>query len=160
MAPLILLAFLTLPFIEIAVFIRVGAAIGVLPTVALTLLSTAAGIALMRHQGLATLARARASAERNEPPVDEMLDGLCILLAGLLLIVPGFVTDALGLLLFIPAVRRRVRMRLWRGLEGRGGGRGPGGGGTVIETDYVVIKEDRKPGDAPHGPPRLGNGGA
>jgi UPF0716 protein FxsA len=156
MAPLILLALLAMPFIEIAVFIRVGEAIGVLPTVALTLLSTSAGIALMRHQGLATLARARAAAERNEPPVEELLDGLCILFAGALLIVPGFVTDAIGLLLFIPAVRRPVRFRLWRGLEGRRGG--PRGGSTVIETDYVVLEEDGESTTEKRTPPRIGDG--
>jgi UPF0716 protein FxsA len=157
MAPLILLVVLGMPFVEIAVFIRVGEAIGVLPTVALTLLSTSAGIALMRHQGLATLARARAMAERNEPPVEELLDGLCILLAGALLIVPGFVTDALGLFLFIPGVRRHVRLRLWRGLEGRRGG--PRGGTTVIETDYVVLKENGETAQDKRTPPRIGDGG-
>jgi UPF0716 protein FxsA len=159
MAPLILLTLLALPFVEIAVFIRVGELIGVVPTVALTLLSTTCGIALMRHQGLATLARARETAARNQPPVEEMLDGLCILLAGALLIVPGFVTDAFGLLLFAPPVRRLVRQRLWRGLERRG----PPGGSTVIETDYVVINEDGKPNPdsrdpGTRSPPRLGSG--
>ncbi len=163
MAPLILLTLLALPFVEIAVFIRVGELIGVVPTVALTLLSTTCGIALMRHQGLATLARARETAARNQPPVEEMLDGLCILLAGALLIVPGFVTDAFGLLLFLPPVRRLVRQRLWRGLERRGPPGGPPGGSTVIETDYVVIKEDGKPDfDArdpgARSPRRLGSG--
>jgi UPF0716 protein FxsA len=154
---MILLGFLALPFVEIAVFIRVGEHIGVWPVIGLTVLSTMVGLSLMRHQGLATLARARQAAERNEPPVDEMLDGLCILLAGLCLMVPGFVTDIFGLLLFVPWVRRHVRRWVWRGLERQG--RHPG---TVIETEYVVVEEKRPAGDEKSDdrrePPRLGDG--
>lgn len=155
MAPLILLALLVLPFVEIAVFIRIGALIGVWPTIALMLLSTFVGAFLMRYQGLATLVRARQTIERNESPVDEMLDGLCILLAGAFLIVPGFVTDALGLLLFVPWGRRYVRRWVWRGFESKERRRR----GATIETDYVVIEEgpsrEARPEDMKREPPRL-----
>ncbi|HLI10176.1 MAG TPA: FxsA family protein [Alphaproteobacteria bacterium] len=152
MAPMIVLALLALPFVEIAVFIKVGSLIGAGPVIALTLASMLAGSALMRHQGLATLARARITIARNEPPLDELLDGLCILLAGALLIIPGFVTDALGLLLFVPAIRRGVRKRLWRLLKLRE----QRIHGTVIETEYTIVKENGadKPDSAR---PRLGN---
>ena len=138
MAALIALAILALPLVEIAVFIQVGEWIGVWPTIGLTVLSTVVGSTLLRHQGLATIARANQMAERGEPPVDEILDGLCILLAAALLIVPGFVTDALGLLLFIPWVRRHVRRLVWRTFATRG----RGGRSAVIEAEYVVIKEE------------------
>ncbi len=145
MAPFILLAILALPFVEIAVFIRVGEWIGIWPTIGLTILSSIVGLQLMRYQGLVTLARAREATRRNEPPLEELLDGLCILLAGLLLMIPGFVTDVLGLLLFLPPVRRIVRERLWRGLGERERRRG----GSVIETSYEIVEEERKEGDAP-----------
>lgn len=164
MPALVILAILALPFVEIAVFIRVGEWLGVWPTIGLTLLSTIVGINLMRMQGLITIARAREAIARNEPPVDEMLDGLCILLAGALLIVPGFVTDVLGLLLFIPWVRHQFRTNIWRTFETQD----RRWRGTVIETDFVVIDEDTKKNlddDKPTSderpkPKRLGNGDA
>lgn len=156
MAPLILFVVLVLPIVEIAVFIRIGALIGVGPTIALTLLSAFVGVSLMRYQGFATVARARQTIERNESPVDEMLDGLCILLAGALLILPGFVTDVFGLLLFVPWVRRYVRRWVWRGFESGERRRR----GAVIETEYIVIKDEPPPEgkreDANGGRPRLG----
>lgn len=141
MAPLILALFLILPLVEIAVYVEVGRAIGVGPTIALTVLSSLVGLALMRVQGLATLARARETIARRQSPVDELLDGLCILLAGGLLFVPGFVTDALGLALFVPAIRRRVRRGLWRSLERRE----RRVHGTVIETSYTVVDGQDEP---------------
>ena len=151
MPALILLALLALPFLEIAVFIKVGERIGAGPTVALTLLASAAGILFMRAQGLATLARAQEAARRNEPPLDELLDGLVILLAGALLIVPGFITDTLGLLLFVPALRRAMRRRIWAAFARRARQRG----GVVIEADYTVVERERPPSRGDRHP-RLG----
>lgn len=147
MAGLILLAILVVPIVEIAVFIQVGGVIGVWPTIALTLLTAAVGAALLRFEGLATLARARVTLAAGEPPVAEMLDGMCILVAGALLLTPGFVTDAIGLTLFIPAVRRWVRRALWRGFERSGhihvwgaGPRGPNGSGSpTIEGEWHEV---------------------
>ncbi len=154
MALLILLALAALPFLEIAVFIKVGELIGVAPTVALTLLASAAGVVLMRAQGLATLARAREATERNKAPVAELLDGLAILLAGALLIVPGFITDALGLLLFVPPLRRAVRRRIWTAFARRA----RRGEGVVIETDYTIVERGRPPAAGGRERPRLGKG--
>src|SRR3546814_8451455 len=97
---LILLAalFIGMPLLEIAVFIQVGSAIGVWPTIALTVATTLAGSLLLRAQGLATLLRARAQMDKGELPAREMFEGVCLVLAGGLLTVPGFVTDTLGLL--------------------------------------------------------------
>ncbi len=155
MAGLILLAFIVIPIIEIAVFIQVGGAIGVWLTIGLTLLTAVAGTILLRTQGLATLARAQATLASGEPPVAEMLDGMCILAAGALLLAPGFVTDTIGLLLFVPAVRRLLGRALWRAFErsghihvwsgGRGGPRSPDG--TVIEGEYHEVDGARdRPG--------------
>ena len=141
MAPLILLLLLALPFVEIAVFIEVGALIGVWPTVVLALLGSCAGVIVIRVAGLAMLQRARMAVARKEPPVDELLEGLCLLLAGALLIVPGFVTDGLGLLLLMPWVRQRVRHRIWGAFEIRERRIH----GTVIEAEYTVVDNE------PHG---------
>ena len=138
MAPLVVLALLALPFLEIAVFVAVGERIGAGPTVALALLGSAAGIVLLRIQGLATLARARDAALANQPPLDELLDGLAILLAGALLIIPGFITDVLGLLLFVPGLRWLLLRRLWRAFATRE----RRSHGAVIETDYIVLERE------------------
>ncbi len=105
MALLLLLAFLALPLLEIAVYIEVGSAIGVGPTLATTLLTAVAGAYLMRTQGLATLNAVRASLDRGEMPVRSAFDGACQLTAGVLLLIPGFLTDGIGFLLFIPPLR-------------------------------------------------------
>lgn len=152
MRPLVVLALLALPFLEIAVFIKIGELIGVGPTIALTLLGSLAGIALMRAQGLATLERARAAARDNQPPLDELLDGLAILLAGALLIVPGFITDALGLLLFLPWLRRLLRRRIWRAFAVRQ----RGSHGVVIEADYTVVERSPPPAGETQHPRQLG----
>ena len=114
------LGVLALPFVEIAVFIEVGSRIGIGATIVLIVLSALAGSALMRHQGLAVLRRAQASLEQGIFPAIEVFDGLCILLAGGLLLLPGFVTDIFGLLLFLPPLRRGLRYLLGRQLLARG----------------------------------------
>ena len=138
MAPLVVLALLALPFLEIAVLIKVGTLIGAWPTIGLTLLGSFAGLALMRAQGLATLARARDAALADQPPLDELLDGLAILLAGVLLIIPGFITDLFGLLLFLPWLRGRLRRRIWRAFAARE----RRGHGLIIETEYTVVERE------------------
>ncbi|MEM7170103.1 MAG: FxsA family protein [Pseudomonadota bacterium] len=109
MAVLLLVLFIGLPLLEIAVFIQVGEQIGVLPTILITVLTALAGTILLRAQGFATLARARAQMDQGIMPAEELFNGVCLLLAAFLLLVPGFVTDVLGLLLFVPAVRHGLR---------------------------------------------------
>lgn len=109
--PLRLLVLLLL-LAEIAVLILVGQAIGVAGTLALVLLSMVAGLALLRWQGTATLMRIRAEAAGGRVPARPLLEGAVLAIAALLLIVPGFLTDMIGLLLFIPAVRQRLGPRM------------------------------------------------
>lgn len=124
---------LVLPIVEIAVFIMVGGAIGVLPTILMVILTTVMGAALLRIQGFATLRRLRAELEAGRVPAATLGHGVLILVAGLLLITPGLVTDMLGLLLFIPPVRSAVwhliarRIVIVAAAQRRGGG----GGGTI-----------------------------
>lgn len=113
--PLLPLALIALPLIEIAGFALVGSLVGVLPTVALAIATTVMGAVLLRVQGLGALTRIRATMEAGGTPERDLVHGLMIALAGLLLVVPGFFTDALGLLLFLPPVRELV----WRFLRSR-----------------------------------------
>ena len=81
---LVFAVLLGVPALEIAVFIEVGGVLGVWWTLALIVATAAAGSALLRAQGLATLARVQASLDRNEAPVADLFDGLCVLVAGVL----------------------------------------------------------------------------
>ena len=102
------LFFLAWPLAEIAAFVLVGSQIGVLPTIGLVIPSGFVGILLLRIQGLGTLARIRAETDAGHVPGRDLGDAFMILLAGLLLLLPGFITDVLGILLFIPFVRGRI----------------------------------------------------
>jgi UPF0716 protein FxsA len=112
---LIALFVLALPIVEIAVFILVGGKIGLLWTIALVILSAAAGSLLLRIQGFGALNRIRAELDAGRDPGRELAHGAMIMLAAVLLLIPGFVTDVFGLLLFIPPVRDAV----WRFLKRR-----------------------------------------
>ena len=146
MALILLVAFIVTPIVEIAVFIEVGGVIGLWSTLAIVIATAAAGTWLLRLQGLSTLRRAQDSMARNELPLHEVFDGLCLLVAGLLLLTPGFVTDAIGLALFVPPFRRALRSALHRWLVRSGridvvfddhGPRDPDGRqGPVIEGEY------------------------
>ena len=101
----ILFALIGMPILEIAVFIDVGERIGLFNTIAIVILTAIAGTALLRWQGLSVLARAQESLRKNLFPMEEVFDGLCLVFAGALLLTPGFVTDGMGFLLFLPPVR-------------------------------------------------------
>lgn len=101
--PLVL--FLIAPLIEIASFIIVGRAIGVLPTLALIVLSAVAGVALLRFQGAGILRRLQSEARQGLDPGRELVHAALLVVAAFFLIVPGFFGDIIGILLFIPYVR-------------------------------------------------------
>jgi UPF0716 protein FxsA len=99
---------LLLPAAEIAVFIQVGSRIGVGPTLLLVLVSAVVGVSLVRRQGLATAARVQALSAKGESPALGLLEGLALLGAGVLLIIPGFLTDIVAFVLLIPPLRRGI----------------------------------------------------
>ena len=101
---------LVVPILEIAVFILVGGEIGVGWTVLLVLLTAILGTFLLRQQGFGVLEQIREDVNAGRVPAAAMAHGVLIIVAGVLLLTPGFVTDALGFLLFVPGVRRWV----WR----------------------------------------------
>lgn len=112
--PLLILLFIGLPLIELYVLIQVGSEIGALSTILLLILTAVVGIWIVRYQGFGVLMRVRDLLDRGEVPAIELLDGALILVAGLCLILPGFVTDSLGFLLLIPPLRRRLIERYIR----------------------------------------------
>ncbi len=144
MAWIIPIVIIALPLTEVAIFVQIGGEIGFLPAIVLAVLAGIAGLAVLRRQSFATLARARESIEADEVPVAEVFDGVCLLLAGVMLLIPGFLTDVLGALLLVPALRRRLRASL--GARARRHRRA--GQPEVIEVEYRRVDptdgEDRR----------------
>jgi UPF0716 protein FxsA len=113
---LLILLFLALPIAELFVIIQVGHVIGVLDTLALLVLISVAGAWLVKREGLSVLRRARAQLDAGLVPGSELVDGSLILLAGALMLTPGFITDAVGVLLLLPPVRAGLRVAVRRRL--------------------------------------------
>jgi UPF0716 protein FxsA len=158
-----LLLIICLPLIEIALFVQVGGMIGLWPTLALVIASSLGGLSVMRRQGAQSLIRLRESMETGGDPTGPLAHGALVMIAGILLFVPGLLTSACGILLLIPPLRG------W--LIGRGAGRmtvratgfrrggaatrpqgprpGPSAPPGTIEADYEVIEEHDAEDGAP-----------
>jgi UPF0716 protein FxsA len=166
------LVFIVVPMLELMLLIRIGQGIGVLPTIALVLATALTGAFIISRQSLAAVRRTLEALSEGRAPVEPVLDGLFLLVAGALLLTPGLLTDALALALLVPPVRRliarasmrwlllrtRVHMETFR----REGGTHPGGtrppdgmgDGPVIEGEFERLDE------RPPGPGRDGRRGA
>jgi UPF0716 protein FxsA len=155
------LVLVVLPLAEIALFIIVGRYIGVLPVLGLIFLTAAVGGILLRVQGVGVLRKLTREMDAGRLPTRELIHGAMIVLAGLFLLTPGFVTDVLGLLLFIPAVRdaawllvkdRIVLSTAFRSADGRprppfndGNGRFDDGVIDLDEDDYHREQNPQSP---------------
>ena len=139
----LLLLFFTVPLVEIYVLLEVGGVIGALPTIGLVVLTAVIGAGLIRAQGIATLGRVRDELDRGELPAVGILEAALLLVAGALLLTPGFVTDTVGFLILVPPLRRRaIRSFLEKRMvvDGTPPGTPPGSGDRtgprVIEGEY------------------------
>lgn len=160
------LLFIAVPLAEIAVFIKVGEVIGLLWTIFLVILTAVVGVALLKRQGLATLSRAQAALDAGRLPVDSVLDGVCLLIAGAFLLTPGLITDTAGFLLMVPAFRRGLALRAFEALQRHGSihvqtfGTGPDptprGDGPVIDGDFERVDDTdtRAKHEKPSGKPK------
>ena len=119
MIALLVLLFIALPIAEIAVIIKVGSLLGVAETIALLLGISVVGVWLVKREGIGVLRRMREQTNAGRVPGNELVDGVLLLLAGVLLIPPGFITDAAGLLLLLPPVRSGIRRLTRRRLSRR-----------------------------------------
>ena len=99
------LLFVALPIIEIAVLVNVGEMIGGWNTIAIVIFTAFAGAYLVRQQGLSTLTQAQQKMQTGQMPGQELAEGLLLVIAGVLLVTPGFVTDGLGFLFCLPMTR-------------------------------------------------------
>lgn len=146
--PALLLLFIIMPIVEITVLIQVGSVIGVLPTVLIVVLTAILGSAMLRHQGLATLAKARQRMDKGEMPAHELVEGLMLVIGGVLLLTPGFVTDAMGFLCLVPVTRHWIASRLGKGALLRmrvTGGAAPGSGPGASSGHRAGVRARREP---------------
>ena len=111
------LAFTIIPVSEIYILIAIGGQIGILPSIGLVILTGIVGASLARSQGLQTLGRIRDSFQQGVVPGEELLNALLIAIAGIVLLTPGFLTDAVGLFLLIPTTQALCREWLKRRME-------------------------------------------
>lgn len=134
---LLLLLFVTVPIAEIYLMLEIGGTIGVIPTVGLVVFTAVAGAALVRAQGFSTIALVRRSLEAGEVPAAAIIEGILLLVAGALLLTPGFLTDAVGFGCLIPPLRRAFAVRF---IETRlirpAGPSSPQPRGHVIEGEF------------------------
>ena len=102
------LLFIIIPLIELYFILVVGDAIGAFWTVILVIMTAVIGVNLLRIQGMSTLAKAQRNMAQGQIPAMEMMEGIALAVAGVLLITPGFITDSIGFLCLIPASRRAI----------------------------------------------------
>jgi UPF0716 protein FxsA len=148
----IFLLLVAVPIIEIALFIQVGGWLGLWPTLGIVILTAIIGTVLLRAQGLATLGELQRRLSTGEDPSATLAHGAMILVAGVLLLTPGFFTDGVGFLLLTPLVRaaaiRFARARMARVDPGMGGPAGPGYGHSpktgpeTVDGEYEIVDPD------------------
>lgn len=154
--------FITLPFIELLLLIKVASSLGFLATVALMIAAGIGGAAVIAQQSAGAFRQALEAAARGETPHAAVLDGMFLMLAGVLLVIPGLITDAMALALLIPPVRQWVARLSFESLlhsarveeaepqprparDPFDGRRPPPGTGPVIEGEFERLDE-RSPG--------------
>lgn len=154
-----------IPILEIAVFIEVGDILGMWETIAVIFITAIIGASLMRSLGLHTLNRARQSLENNIFPAKEAFDGLCLIIAGVLLLTPGFITDTIGFLLFLPPIRMAIGALIIHRIANLQAGQqsgmhshsqsragftsGPFDNSNVVDGDFRDITDPADPTDRP-----------
>ncbi|HIF9359541.1 TPA: FxsA family protein [Photobacterium damselae] len=126
MFPILLLLFIFVPIIEIALFIQVGGFLGLWPTIALVLITAVVGASLVRSQGLATLTSVQNRLQQGELPAQQIVEGVMLAVAGVLLLTPGFMTDCMGMTILLPAPRAWLAKQLMQRVKVQGMGQSSG----------------------------------
>lgn len=114
---IILILFIGIPIAEITVLIKIGGVIGIGATIALVLATAIIGTVLIRHQGLKVINQVQTSMQQHIAPVDAVIHGVFLLLAGALLLTPGFITDLIGFLCLVPPLRLGAAHWLWSRMQ-------------------------------------------
>ncbi|BCV67958.1 membrane protein [Shewanella carassii] len=158
---IMLIIFVLIPVVELSVLIRVGEVLGSWNTVALVILTAVVGVSLVRSQGLSTLMSVQKKLAIGEAPGQEIVEGMMLAMAGILLLIPGFVTDLIGLILLTPITRaplaryfyQRMQLKVVTGAQFRTGAnpfepphqRGQGGDVFEGEFERKTDPSDKRP---------------
>ena len=153
--------FVLIPVVELSVLIRVGEVLGSWNTVAVVILTAVVGVSLVRSQGLSTLMSVQKKLAAGEAPGQEIVEGMMLAMAGILLLIPGFVTDLIGLILLTPITRaplaryfyQRMQLKVVAGAQFRAGAnpfepphqRGQGGDVFEGEFERKADPSDKRP---------------
>lgn len=141
------LILVAVPIIEIALFIQVGGFLGLWPTLAIVIATALAGSIFLRTQGAATMQSLQSSLSEGRNPMDPIANGALILVAGVLLLTPGFFTDALGISLLIPPIRHLIiklaaeKIKSSSRVQTHGFSQTPASQ-TTVEAEYEVVDEE------------------
>jgi UPF0716 protein FxsA len=141
---LLVVLFIAVPLAELAVILWVGSHLGIPETIALLLVVSIVGAWLVKRAGVGVLGRIRTQWERGVMPTVELLDAALILVAGTMLLLPGFLTDIVALLLLVPLTRAGIRGFLRRHFAGR-----------VAVRNYTIRRPEWRPPASPSDPPEL-----
>lgn len=144
---LIFSLFVGVPLVEITLFILVGGEIGIVATIAIVVLTAMLGTVLIRIQGFGILRRFQGSVQEGRLPLQEVFDGMCLLVAGAFLLTPGFFTDGMGFLLLFQPFRDlllawlgpRIVAHAWPGQKAGSSDDG------VIDGEYTIVEDHQKP---------------
>jgi len=123
--------FLLIPLFEVVVFIQVGGQIGALWTILLTLATAVTGVTLVRTQGIRTFYAAKAQLAQGETPAMAVVEGILLLLSGVMLMIPGFISDAMGAVMLLPFARQALA-------------------GAVLEKVFIARANQAQPGQKGH----------
>ncbi|MGV6858590.1 MAG: FxsA family protein [bacterium] len=160
----LLILFIVVPMVEIYFLIKVGSVIGAFPTLLIVIGTAILGSWLLRQQGMATMMRYQKSILQGKLPAQEMIEGVALVIGGILLLTPGFVTDIIGFLCLVPVTRQgivrwvmsKVKFQSMGGGMGRGfggfqqGGRPGGEDGRTFDAEFERTDnkdKDRLPPD-------------
>ncbi|CAM2979803.1 FxsA family protein [Vibrio rarus] len=120
MFPILLLLFICVPIVEIGLFIQVGGFLGVWTTIAIVISTALIGASLVRSQGIATLLSVQSRLQQGEMPAQQIVEGVMLAVAGVLLLTPGFMTDTLGMVVLLPKPRAIIARQLMKKVKVNG----------------------------------------
>lgn len=151
------LAFLLVPLIEIGLFIQVGGLIGLWPTLGIVILTAVIGTSLVRSQGRLAMGELRRSFSDLDDPTEPLAHGAMILVSGVLLLTPGFFTDAVGFALLMPPIRKAVyayvrsRVTVTQFQMGTGRPKPHSSADVIIDGEFQDVTPTRNPNAGPSG---------
>jgi len=128
----LLILFTVLPALELAILINIGTRIGAATTIMIIIMTGIWGAYLARLQGFIIMKKIQANLDRGQMPSAELLDGLMVLVGGIVLLTPGFITDVLGLFLLIPLTRSIIKKLLQRKFE------------DMIQKGHIISTQDTR----------------